>query len=742
MEDQPPVPLKPESEPPLVVPTDDTPPPQLSIPQPVPPTLQRNPSTHSRLSEEERVRIAQTRPKQSITQRLFPLALLASSLLLPQILPYHRSTKYCYSGVTTLSDDITSAATKPHCFRVAPDGTFLGVGDAIPGIPGFLDTTLNLFGLGGLGTTANVKSVGGERSDGRKAGRWVLPGLHDGHGHILMLGQALNSVDLVGSKSVEEVRGRIKSWVRGREYSEGTGAGGHWGSKERWIRGGGWDQNTFTGAEGVMPTAEELTNDLDLEGKYIMLSRIDVHCVWVSPAVLKLLPTPLPPSPPGGEIVTNPGPGVFCDNAMDMILAVAPKFSKEEKKTMIRDAMTELVKVGITAVTDASVLPDEADVYREIYNEDAIEREKGKKGSEAGAVVRVNAMLECYDRNTYCKDDAEKRKGKRDDGMFRLEGVKLFADGALGSWGAAMLEPYSDKLDTSGVMLINETSLTSVVKDWHANNWQIHIHGIGDRANRAAIDALASVYDPILSTSPGKIHRHRIEHAQIVYPEDQLRMANYAIIPSIQPTHATSDSPYALSRLGAERLQSSAYRMQTFTKLGLPLILGSDFPVERPSVLEGIWAAVTRTPASPTLNRPEYAEDEKEVKPFFPEEALTVKQALRGFTVAPAYGAFWEDKMGRVQRGMWADWVVVDGEIDEDSKAGELRGVQVVETWVAGRRVYCRDCESGKGKEETDSDSDSDSDSEGEEEEKKKENVDQPVGEGWVNDATEDRFDL
>jgi predicted amidohydrolase YtcJ len=275
-----------------------------------------------------------------------------------------------------------------------------------------------------------------------------------------------------------------------------------------------------------------------------------------------------------------------------------------------------------------------------------------------------------------------------------------------------MLEPYSDHPWTSGSLLINASALTDVTKRWAADGYQVNIHAIGDLANRNAVDALEAALvqeclneataqgaaPPSISGQPAhksqdqlearaacqSRHRFRIEHAQIIHPDDQKRIISLGIIPSIQPTHATSDMKYALFRLGKDRLSSSAYRMRSL--LPARPILGSDFPVEPPNPFQGIYAAVARR--SPHTGRgPEDSPDG-----WHTEEALSLDEAMWGFTRAPAYGAFLDDRAGVIREGALADWVVLDKPI-QSLDIEELRTLKVRETWVAGKRVYERPSE-------------------------------------------------
>lgn len=414
-----------------------------------------------------------------------------------------------------------------------------------------------------------------------------------------------------------------------------------------------------------------------------MLDRIDVHCNWVSPSVLALLPSPLPASPVGGEIVTDPGLGVFCDNAMPLVTRYWPKPDAAKKTLFIKSAMAELNKVGLVGMHDAGNVPGDLRLFEHLADNKEI------------WTVRMYAMMECDLRNTYCPEDAVKIQ--RDDGMLSVRSVKLFDDGALGSWGSALIEPYSDKPSTTGSLLVNATTLSSLATSWASLGYQVNIHAIGDRANRNAIDALEAALNTTCS-NPNNLHtcqtqhnRHRIEHSQIIAPSDQNRLFELGIIPSIQPTHATSDMSYALSRLGHDRLNTSAYRMRSILPL-LP-ILGSDFPVEPPNPFAGMYAAIARK--NPATGLGVDVDGNKGVNvSWYAQEALNVMQALKGFTLNPARGAFVEGKAGVIKEGAFADWVVLDEEDAVEKWVGDvemLRRLRVRETWVAGRRVYKRD---------------------------------------------------
>ncbi|KAI1814179.1 amidohydrolase [Poronia punctata] len=520
------------------------------------------------------------------------------------------------------------------------------------------DRDVNCFSVSSTGTFSMVFTVdaGSKLAETAHSG-YAMPGLWDGHGHLLQYGEFLNSVDLFGSKTMDDIRDRVHSYV-----DEHPGAG----TADEWVRGVGWDQMAL----GAMPTAADLAADEKLKDLYIMLDRVDVHCTWVSQAVLDLLPEDLP-DVPGGEIVRNPGMGVFCDNAMAAVLAVWPKPDNKKKAAYVKSAMKQLNQNGLVGMHDAGVSAGNLDLYKELA------------GTEDWT-VRVYAMAEYYDRNAFCPNPVERFNDEN--GFLSIQSVKLFADGALGSWGSALIDDYADRPGLSGSLLVNASELTYRAVSWASKGFQVNIHAIGDLANRYAIDAHTAALRllcPCESLADCQArHRFRIEHAQIIHQDDQARMHAVGIIPSIQPTHATSDMAYAEQRLGKERTAKEAYRMRSV--LDINPILGSDFPVEPSDPFQGIYAAVTRRSPHTGRGTDDFPDG------WYPEEALTLDQAIRGFTEGPAYGGFTEGKTGVIAPGAYADWIVLDKPLDE-TDIEELRSLKVRETWVGGRKVYSRD---------------------------------------------------
>ncbi|KAG6007042.1 hypothetical protein E4U21_006402 [Claviceps maximensis] len=584
-----------------------------------------------------------------------PLGFASSSSSSASLGSVANASTYCYHGIRTHDHDNPSA----RCFAVV-DGTFARVwSDAA--VESSLIPSSSRNDSNGAGKTKLL--------DG-----YVIPGLWDGHGHLMSWGEFLHSVDLFDVQTIKQVRDRLRTYLHANPAS---------GTKTFWLRGTGWDQDLY----GRMPTAQDLEQDPALRGIFMMLDRIDGHCIWVSQAVLDMLPPQWKNNatdPPGGQIIRDPGPGVFCDDAMDPIMKLWPKTNEETRTRLVRDAMRDLNRVGIVGVHDASTPPDDVKLYSKLAD--------GRDWT-----VRVYSMLECAKTNSFCPENATRIARK--DGRFWVQSVKLFADGALGSWGSAMLEPYADKTNSTGSLLLNATTMTNLTKSWAQAGFQVNVHAIGDAANRQVIDAFVAALThvcPEARAAPAAAssdlnyealricqvkHRFRIEHAQIVHPADQLRMHKIGLIPSLQPTHPTDDMRFAEHRLGPVRTASSAYRMRSY--LGLGPILGSDFPVEPPNPFQGIYAAVTRK--NPATGLGLHASPQG----WHTDEALTLDEALWGFTGATAYGAFLDGRAGLIREGAFADWVVLDKPI-EDVPLDDLRHLKVRETWVAGKRVYER----------------------------------------------------
>jgi predicted amidohydrolase YtcJ len=475
-------------------------------------------------------------------------------------------------------------------------------------------------------------------------GAVALPGLVDAHAHIAGFGDALSSIDLRGTRSYAEVLERVRTAARERG--------------DDWLLGRGWDQNDWQ--EKNFPTGADL--ERVAPGRKVWLRRIDGHAGLASPAALRAARVDRSAKDPeGGRILRDEKgepTGVFIDNAMNLVDRAIPPPSQRWRERGIKAALARLSELGLTGVHDMGVPPDALSVLE-------------KLASHGELPLRIYAVLSGDDP----KLEDRYRRGPVSGEMLTIRAVKFFADGALGSRGAALLEPYTDDPENQGLLLTPAAELRARIDRAHAAGFQPCVHAIGDRANRLVLDA----YENKSALRP------RIEHAQVVAPEDIERFAKLGVVASMQPTHATSDMPWAPDRLGPKRL-AGAYAWRTLQKSGAHLAFGSDFPVERPEVLEGLYAAMTRSDRS---GQPPGG--------WRPEERLDFHQALAGFTNGAAYASFSETRRGRIETGFDADITVLDGgkALVELARSGSgdpavLLKTRVVATIVAGRVVYAR----------------------------------------------------
>ncbi|KAH8084879.1 amidohydrolase family-domain-containing protein [Cristinia sonorae] len=497
-------------------------------------------------------------------------------------------------------------------------------------------------------------------------GSIIVPGLADAHAHLIEYGFKVQ-LPLDTAQSLEDILDTLEDYVKAHPDIEAD--------PDRWIRGMGWDQTRWKDWSGEFPTAEHLASRSLLAARPIALSRVDGHAMWVSPRVIELTKESQPghkwPSDDeieGGSIVRdsdgNPT-GVFIDTAMDII--PVPPHDEEEMEEFALRAFNDALSVGLTSVHDASSMSSEMiDVYTKLADEGSLS-------------IRVYAMASP-------ETHSEKRLERYgEDGRLDVTSVKIFTDGALGSWGAALLEPYSDNPDTSGLMRTSEAKLEEIVKKVWDDGWQVNIHCIGDRANKAVLD----IYERLLSNSSDDAlqasteRRPRIEHAQIMQVEDLARAGKLGVITSVQPTHATSDMWYAETRLGPDRIKG-AYAYQTLLQSSprKVLPLGSDFPVEGINPLLGFYASTTRLDV--------HGNSPHGDKGWYTSERLTRMQALKGMTLDAAYAAFAETDWGSLARGKKADFVVLDRDImDEEAvPAAAILETKVLATVVDGRVAF------------------------------------------------------
>ncbi|QTH72418.1 amidohydrolase [Pseudoalteromonas xiamenensis] len=480
------------------------------------------------------------------------------------------------------------------------------------------------------------------RYDGH--GKTLLPGLIDAHGHIIGLGNNLVELDLRGMTSIKQIGEKLKAYS---DHFDGE-----------WIVGRGWDQTLWSSQQ--FGSAADL--DKYVGNRPVMLTRVDGHAIWVNSKAMQMAGIDeKTKAPEGGEIIyagNHQPSGVFVDKAEELVRKHVPAASEHDVKRALNKASEHLLSLGITSAHDAGIDYTTWQVYQEQAKNKAIP-------------IRIYAMLSASDPKLETMLKAGIIKDPND--HLSVRSVKIYADGALGSRGAALIDSYKDRPGHHGLMLETYDKLRELMRLSFKHGFSANTHAIGDKANRVVLDA----YEAEFKKTGGKLLRNRIEHAQIVTPEDIPRFKSLDIIPSMQPVHATSDMHMAEKRLTDNQL-AGGYAWQTFLKQGSKIAAGSDFPVELAEPFHGLFSAVTRQDPH---GQPEQG--------WRAEEALSRDQALRAFTLDAAYAAFQEHKLGSLEKGKWADFILIDKDYF-NVPALEIRDIQVDETWVAGQLVYKR----------------------------------------------------
>ncbi|KAI0718483.1 amidohydrolase family-domain-containing protein [Fomitopsis betulina] len=494
------------------------------------------------------------------------------------------------------------------------------------------------------------------------SGSIVVPGLADSHAHLMMYGAKMQ-LNLEGAQTIDEVLDRIECYIVTHPAPSDSTA--------RWVEGFGWDQTRWKDWRGGFPSKEDLATRPALAGIPIALSRVDGHALWVSQAALDIAARALPggqwPEVEGGEVVRDDKgtpTGVLMDAATALIPVPPP--SEAQMTEQLERAVHDALAAGLTSVHDAAVSSRMLAVFK-------------KMADEGRLPIRVYAMAN-EETSEHWGGRFERVEDYGKDGRLNLRSVKLFTDGALGSWGAALLEPYTDNPLTSGLMRTSEAALKRTVTQFWEDGWGVNIHCIGDRANKAVLDVFESLLQG--NASAARVRRPRIEHAQIMRPADLQRAGRLGVITSVQPTHATSDMWYAEARLGPERI-GGAYAYQTLLRASPDgmLPLGSDFPVEGINPLLGFYAAVSRLDVR--------GESPHGSGGWYPGERLTRTQALKGMTLDAAYASFAENDLGSLTAGKKADYVVLDRNImNETAPFADILVAQVRATVVDGRILY------------------------------------------------------
>ncbi len=477
-----------------------------------------------------------------------------------------------------------------------------------------------------------------EKTDAK--GKFIYPGFIDAHCHFLSYGLGLQRVELVGTTSYEDVLERVKDFASK--------------SSAKWIIGRGWDQNDWK----VQQYPDKTELDKLFPNTPVFLSRVDGHAALVNSAALRLAGITSATKIQGGIIELTKDKkepsGILIDNAMDIVRYVIPKPDKIQSEGALLEAQKKCFAVGLTTVDEAGLNMDMFDIIDEMQ--------------KAGKLkMRMYGML------TGNKENIEllSKRGAIKTDYLNVRSFKFYADGALGSRGACLLQAYADKPESRGLLITSKDSFEYYAQILFSKGFQMCTHCIGDSANRLVLD----VYGKYLKSKNNK--RWRIEHAQVVHPDDVSKYGKYSVIPSVQPTHATSDMYWAGERLGAERLKS-AYAYKALMEQNGMLADGSDFPVEDINPLFGFYAAVVR-------------QDQKKypVGGFQPENAIARWDALRAMTLWAAYSNFEEKEKGSLESGKFADFVILGGDIMK-TEIHDVPKVKVISTYIGGKKVYSK----------------------------------------------------
>ncbi len=466
-------------------------------------------------------------------------------------------------------------------------------------------------------------------------GKTIVPGLIDAHAHLYGLGLSLQQVNLVGTKSVEEVLDKLVAFQKKNKLD--------------FLTGRGWDQNDWE----VKEFPDKSLLDELFPNTPVALTRIDGHALWVNSKALELAGITKNTIVNGGEIIFNNGEptGILIDNAMTLVYQQIPKPDTNQKIKALLDAQKICLQNGLTTVVDAG-LDDEV-----IMLIDSLQQTGSLK-------LRVYAMLSYNAYNLAKYLPAGIKKTER----LNVRSVKIYADGALGSRGAALLKPYSDMPHHTGLMMLTKKQFEAIAVRLRDAGFQMNTHAIGDSANRMVLQ----VYEEVLSGT--KNARWRVEHAQVVAPED-FDYFSMNSIPSVQPTHATSDMYWAEDRLGKERIKG-AYAYKKLLKQAGMVALGTDFPIEKVNPLFTFYAAIARKDLN---NYP--------VEGYRKEEALSRQETLQGMTIWAAYANFEEKEKGSIEAGKWADFTVLDKDIMTIPET-EIPNVKVLATFINGEPVF------------------------------------------------------
>ena len=474
-------------------------------------------------------------------------------------------------------------------------------------------------------------------------GRTLIPGFFDAHGHVMGMGFGALTLDLSGTKTLAEALAKIAQYAAENP-------------SRQWIIGNGWNQEIW--GLDRFPTAAEL--DTVVADRPVFLSRVDGHAVWVNGAAMKAAGvSAASKSPSGGTIAKIGGKpsGIFVDAAMDLFNDAIPAPKPAERDLALGKAQDILLANGVTSIADMGTTMQDWQSFR-------------RAGDKGQLKIRIVSYASGIDDMIAIAGPAP--SPWLYDDHLKLAGVKLYIDGALGSRGALLKEPYADKPGESGLAMLSSAQLKNKMSRAAMDGFQTAVHAIGDQAN----DDILSAIEELEATYKGD-RRWRVEHAQIVDPVDIGRFAATGTIASMQPVHQTSDRQMAEARLGPARLKG-AYAWKSLIDSGTKLAFGTDVPVESSNPFVGLAAAMTR--------------EDAEGQPFggwIPAERLSREQAWQAYTNGAAYAAFAEDRLGSLEPGKRADFLIVDQDILLAAPA-QIRKMQVLQTWIAGKPVFIR----------------------------------------------------
>ncbi|GGQ05537.1 amidohydrolase [Shewanella litoralis] len=476
-------------------------------------------------------------------------------------------------------------------------------------------------------------------------GKTLLPGLIDAHGHVLSYGLSLLTADLTNTSSEQDAVSRAQAFIKKNPT-------------DSWLMGRGWNQELWDNKQ--FPTKDTL--DKAFTANPVSFGRVDGHAIWVNSKALALAGISASTvSPEGGEIVKdeqgNPT-GVLIDNAMNLVFNIIPDLNQQQLESTLTLAMDSLASYGLTSVHDAGISINNIKAYQQLAANNAMS-------------VRVNGMLSVEDP----RFDTVLKQGhiNTSDDMFKVDSVKISADGALGSRGAALIKEYSDQPGHKGLMLYSDEQLGKLILQAMKAGFQVNTHAIGDNANQVVLNK----YQTAIAATDSKALRHRVEHAQILDLADVPRFAQLGVIASVQATHATSDKNMAENRLGKARL-AGAYAWRKLLNANAVIANGSDFPIESPNPFFGLHASVTR---QDHLNKP--------LDGWLAGEKLSRIEAFKSFTIDAAYAGHQEQLLGTLESGKKADFILVEDDYFAINPQ-QIWQNKVIATWVNGRQVFVK----------------------------------------------------